>query len=172
MTQSVSQKVEKTLLADIEKIGLPLDQVSLIDICDAKEGIYGAPGKSRRAVQLRFQKIKELTARGYRKLLSRYSITPGPATMAAEQQEQEAQEQLPDQDTPAQDADKELVLSDDEELMSDDEDITTDPNPNKDITTDLASAFGSISIEESKSSRYTRPNTTPCQETTGHVPIK
>jgi hypothetical protein len=65
---SLSQKVEQTLLADIENTGLPLDQVSLVDFCNAKEGIYGAPGKSRRPVQKRFQKIKELTARGYRRL--------------------------------------------------------------------------------------------------------
>jgi hypothetical protein len=47
----LSQKVEQTLLADIENTGLPLDQVSLVDLCGAKEGIYGAPGKNRWPVQ-------------------------------------------------------------------------------------------------------------------------
>jgi hypothetical protein len=83
---SLSQKVEKSLLQDIERIGLPLSQISLVDICDAKEGIYGAPGKSRRPVQLRFQMIKDLTHHGYKKLLAKYSITPGPATLQSQAQ--------------------------------------------------------------------------------------
>ncbi len=114
---SLSQKLERSLLADIESTGLPLEQVSLVDLCNAKEGIYGAPGKSRWPVQLRFQKIKELTARGYKRLLVRHNITPGPATLAAEQQE--IAQELPDQAT-TQDAEEELVLSDDEEELSDD----------------------------------------------------
>jgi hypothetical protein len=147
---SVSQKVEQTLLADIENTGLPLDQVSLVDLCDAKEGIYGAPGKNRRPVQLRFQKIKELTARSYRRLLAKHSITPGPATLAAVQQEQ-AQE-LPDQAT-AQDADEELVLSDDEELVLSDDD--------EDIDIHLANALGSISIQSKSASKMYTPEKPP-----------
>jgi hypothetical protein len=83
---SLSQKDENSLLQDIERIGLPLDQISLVDICDAKEGIYGAPGKRRRPVQLRFQKIKDLSPRGYKKLLAKYSITPGLATLQSQAQ--------------------------------------------------------------------------------------
>ena len=55
-SHKLTRKTEQTLLEDIENTGLPLDQVSLVDICDAKEGIYGAPGKTRRPVQLRFKK--------------------------------------------------------------------------------------------------------------------
>jgi hypothetical protein len=93
----LSQKVHQTLLADIENTGLPLDQILLVDLCEAKEGVYGAPGKNRPPVQLRFQKIKELTARSYRRLLAKHGITLGPATLAAKQQEQAAK--LPDQAT-------------------------------------------------------------------------
>jgi hypothetical protein len=57
-----------------------LDTISLVDICDKREGIFGAPGKARRPVQKRFQKHKELSRRGYKKLLEKYNITPGPAT--------------------------------------------------------------------------------------------
>jgi hypothetical protein len=35
----LSQKAAQQLLADIENIGLPLDQMSLVDLCDAKEGM-------------------------------------------------------------------------------------------------------------------------------------
>jgi hypothetical protein len=34
----LSQKAAQQLLVDIENIGLPLDQTSLVDLCDAKEG--------------------------------------------------------------------------------------------------------------------------------------
>jgi hypothetical protein len=115
------KKHTSTALADLETTGLPLDQISLVDICDAKEGINGAPGKSRQPVQLRFQKIKELPARGYRKLLIKHNITLGTATLAAADQREQAQE-LPEQETTqdadedtTQDADEELVLSDNEE---------------------------------------------------------
>ena len=143
-SHKLTRKTEQTLLEDIENTGLPLDQVSLVDICDAKEGIYGAPGKTRRPVQLRFQKIKSLTALGYRRLLLKYGITPGPATFAA----------LAQQDT-GQDADKELVLSDDEE----DEEEVTDDDEDSDI--DIASAFGSISIESKSSKLLNSPEKTP-----------
>jgi hypothetical protein len=154
----LSQKVEQTLLADIENTGLPLDQVSLVNICDAKEGIYGAPGKSRRPVQLRFQKIKELTARNYRRLLAKNNITPGPATLAARQQEQAAPAaELPSADhqeatTAQEESDEELVLSDDEEEVITDDD--------EDININLASALGSFSIK-SKSSAMFSPVKTP-----------
>jgi hypothetical protein len=143
----LSLKALTTLLEDIERTGLPLDQVSLVNICDDKEGIYGAPGASRRPVQLRFQKIKDLTARGYRRLLCKYNITAGPATLAAEQQD-------------TQDADEELVLSDEEAAQQqdqqdaddepDEEEVNTDDNEDigdDDIDIDLSSAFGSISIK-------------------------
>jgi hypothetical protein len=156
----LSQKVEQTLLVDLETT----DQISLVDICDAKEGIYGAPGKSQRPVQLRFQKIKELSAHGYRKLLVKHNITPGPpATLAAAQREQ-AQE-LPEQATTqdadkytAQDASEELVLSDEEEeelVLSDD-----DTDIDKHIDTDLT---GRISIK-SKSSKMFPPEKTPIKK--------
>jgi hypothetical protein len=162
---SISHIVEQTLLADIENTGIPLDQLSLVDICDAKEGIYGAPGRSRRPVQLRFQKIKELTPRNYRKLLAKHNITPGPATLAAKQQEP-AQE-LPDQASTAQESEEELVLSDDEEEVTTDED--------KDIDIDLASAFQRISVK-SKSSEMFSPEKTPTKNamfspTSGASPV-
>jgi hypothetical protein len=47
----ISSKVEKTLLQDIEEIGLPLDTISLVNVSDKTEGIFGAPGKARRPVQ-------------------------------------------------------------------------------------------------------------------------
>ena len=122
MPSSLSQKAEQQLLADIENAGLPLDQMSLVDLCDSKEGICGAPGLPRRPVQLRFQKIKELTSRGYRRLLAQHSISPGPATLAAAQQDTDEDE---------------LVLSDDEE------EVTTD---DEDIDIDLSSAFGSMKM--------------------------
>jgi hypothetical protein len=134
-------------LADIENTGLPLDQISLVDLCNAKDGIYGAPGKNRWPVQLQFQKIKELTARSYRRLLAKHGITLGPATLAAKQQDQAAK--LPDQAT-AQDADKVLVLSDKETITNND----------RDIDIELASAFRGISIK-SKSSRIPSPEMTP-----------
>jgi hypothetical protein len=120
------------LLSDIEQTGLPLDQVLLVDICDAKEGIYGAPGKSCQPVQQRFQKVKELSARGYRKLLAKHSIaSSSPATLSAEEQEeteqQELAQELPDQEASTQDAtNKELVLSDDKEEVTTDNDIDID----------------------------------------------
>jgi hypothetical protein len=83
------------------------------------------------------------------RLLAKHSITPGPATLAAEQQEQA--KELPDQAT-AQDADEVLVLSDDEEEAITDDDM--------DINIDLASAFVSISIK-SKSSKMYSPEKTP-----------
>jgi hypothetical protein len=144
---ALSQKVHQSLLADIENTGLPLDQISLVDLCDAKEGIYGVPGKNRRPVQLRFQKIKELSAGSYRRLLTKHDIPFGPATLAAKQQEQAAG--LPDQAT-AEDADEVLVLSDEETFTDDDEDIDIE----------LASAFGGISIK-SKSSKMPSPEMTP-----------
>jgi hypothetical protein len=146
----LSQKVHQTLLADIENTGLPLDQILLVDLCTAKEGVYGAPGKNRQPVLLQFQKIKELTACSYRRLLAKHGITPGPATLAAKQQEQAAK--LPDQAT-AQDANAVLVLSD-EEMITDN---------NKDINIELASAFGGISIK-SKSSKMPSPKMTPTKK--------
>jgi hypothetical protein len=140
----LSQKAAQQLLVDIENIGLPLDQISLVNLCDAKEGIYGGPGLPRRPVQAQFQKIKKLSARGYRRLLAHHNITPGPATLAAQQQDQAT----------AQDTDEEslLVLSDDEiadEKSSDDEDAqdTDDEDiDEEDIDSDLASAFGSCTM--------------------------
>jgi hypothetical protein len=146
---SLQQKVERTLLEDLEKTGLPLDQISLVDICDAKEGIYGAPGKSRRPVQLRFQKIKDLTARSYRKLLYKHNITPSPPTLAAE-----AQESLDHQD------DKDSIDNDDDEDDEDEEDDEDDEEDEEDdnTTADLSRAFASISI---KSSKMFSPEKTP-----------
>jgi hypothetical protein len=99
---------------------------------------------------LRFQKIKELAPRSYRRLLAKHSITPGPATVLAAKQQEQAKE-LPDQAT-AQDADEVLVLSDEEE-----EAITDD---DEDIDIDLASAFEGISIK-SKSSKMSSSEKTP-----------
>jgi hypothetical protein len=144
-TPILSQKAAQQLLADIENIGLPLDQMSLVHLCDAKEGIYGGPaGLPRRPVQARFQKIKKLSARGHRRLLAHHNITPGPAALAAQQQDQAT----------AQDTDEEslLVLSDDEiadEKSSDDEDAqdTDDEDiDEEDIDSDLASTFGSCTM--------------------------
>jgi hypothetical protein len=100
-------KLERTLLADIEATGLPLDQISLVDLCDDKEGIYGAPGAPRWPVQVRFAKIKQLTITGYRRLLAKHNIIAGPATLAA-------------QAAARQDTDKESE-DDEEEQLSDNE---------------------------------------------------
>jgi hypothetical protein len=148
MTSNLAQKVEQELLRDIEKTGQPLDKISLVEICDAKEGIYGTPGKSRRPVQLRFQKIKELTPRGYSTLLRRLNITPGPSTLEAQATAQDA------------DADEELVLSDDEFLsVIDEEKVINDENIDIDSDTEeLPSTFGGLSIKSKPSEIKSKPS--------------
>jgi hypothetical protein len=106
------QKIERTLLGDLEATGRSLDKISLVDLCDENEFIYGSPGKSRRPVQARFGKIKKLTPRGYRRLLAKHNINAGPATLAA-------QAQAPSEDEESDDEEEE-VLSDDEDVLSDD----------------------------------------------------
>jgi hypothetical protein len=151
---SITSKVERTLLQDIEEIGLPLDTISLVDICYKKEGIFGAPGKARRPVQKQFQKLKELSTRGYKKLLEKYDITPGPATLEAQSQtpepepeEQEDQEDQEDQDTDQQDEESVTSEVDDEDSNT----FSETSDREKEIKADLSSAFGNLSFKASSS---------------------
>jgi hypothetical protein len=83
---------EEHLLSDIERNGLPLAQVSLVDICDADLAVYGRSGNPRRPVQQCWAKIKKLTPHGYLALLKKHKIPPSPATLAAVEVKQEYKE--------------------------------------------------------------------------------
>jgi hypothetical protein len=73
---ALDSDTEEHLLRDIEQKGLPLAQVSLVDICDDDPAIYGRSGKPRRPVQQRWAKIKRLKPRSYVALLKKYKIPP------------------------------------------------------------------------------------------------
>jgi hypothetical protein len=166
---SITSKVERTLLQDIEEIGLPLDTIFLVDICDKKEDIFGTPGKARRPVQKRFQKHKELSTRGYKKLLEKYDITPGPATLEAQSQtpepEPEEQEDQEDQDTDQQDEESVTSEVDDEDSNT----FSEASDGEKEIKADLSSAFGNLSFKASSSVTMNNSNE---NHNTMETPIK
>jgi hypothetical protein len=62
---ALDPETEEHLLRDIERKGILLAEVSLVDICDENPAIYGRSGKARRPVQQRWAKIKRLIPRGY-----------------------------------------------------------------------------------------------------------
>lgn len=104
--------------------------------------VYSEPGKSRWPIQLWFQKSRHWDLKATGGLLLKYGIAPGPARLAAQAQ----------QDT-AQDAGKESGWSKNKEEVIDKDNDT-------DINIDLTSAFGS-SLIKSKSSKMYSPKMTP-----------
>jgi hypothetical protein len=126
---------EEHLLRDIERKGLPLAQVSLVDICDADLAVYGRSGNPRRPVQQRWAKIKKLTPRGYLALLKKHKIPPSPATLAAVEVKQESKESESKNSEPTEtidnndetiidDEDKETIIDEDEETIIDEDEET------------------------------------------------
>jgi hypothetical protein len=54
--------LEESLLKDIEATGLAFDEISLVELCNKKEVIYGPPSSDiRRAIQKYFYKLKSRT---------------------------------------------------------------------------------------------------------------
>jgi hypothetical protein len=154
---------EEHLLRDIERKGLPLDQVSLVDICDADPAIYGRSGKPRRPVQQRWGKIKRLKPRGYLALLKKHKIPPSPATLAAGAEGKESKEPEPtetiidnDNEDTIEDGNEGTILDDDEEAIIDDDDdeqaiIDDDDEPTtNDSISNIASTLASLSIKPTR----------------------
>ena len=79
--------IEENLLRDIKQKGLPLAQVSLVDICDTNPAINSGSGKPRRPVQTRWGKIRKVKPCGYLALLKKHKIPPSPATLGAVEEE-------------------------------------------------------------------------------------
>ena len=121
---------EEHLLRDIERKGLPLAQVSLVDICDADPAVYGRSGKPRRPVQQRWGKIKRLKPRGYLALLKKYKIPPSPATLAEGEEGKESNEPEPTE-TIIDDDNEDTIKDDDEGTIH----LTTTRKPSLTTTT-------------------------------------
>ena len=78
---TLTKKLKRALIEDIEEIGLPLKDISLVQLCDKKSHIYGGPStETRRAIQKFFQKLKKRPIKSYHKLLVDFEVTPGPNT--------------------------------------------------------------------------------------------
>ena len=63
---TLTKKLKRALIEDIEEIGLPLKDISLVQLCDKKSHIYGGPStETRRAIQKFFQKLKKRPIKSY-----------------------------------------------------------------------------------------------------------
>jgi hypothetical protein len=180
---SLNKDIEETLLRDIERKGIPLAQISLVDICDNSPAIYGRAGKARRPVQQRWAKIKKLKPRSYLALLHEYKIPPSPATLAAvESKNSKPAETIDNQEEDITDKDdeeiiidddKESIIDDEETIIDDDEETIIDNEPTTDeeptneepstaedsSASNIASTFASLSIKPT--TMFSTPTKTP-----------
>jgi hypothetical protein len=182
---ALDSDTEEHLLRDIERKGLPLSQVSLVDICDADPAVYGRSGESRRPVQQRFGKIKRLKPKGYLALLKKYKIKPSPVTLAGAEEEKESKKEEPESKDDNEEAtihfdtstirdDEETTIDDDEETSIDDDDddepttneeptINEEPRSATSNLSNIASTFASLSINK-PTMMFNTPTKTPVKK--------
>jgi hypothetical protein len=183
----LNSDTEEHLLRDIERKGLPLEQVSLLDICDANIAVYGRSGQPRREVQQRWGKIKKLQPCSYLALLKKHKIPPSPATLGAVEEARKSKEKEPtetiedieetsiDDDeesknsepTEPLDDDKESIISnDDDSIIDDSNEPTTNEEPTtNDSISNIVSALESLSIKPIKpAAMFTTPTRTPMKK--------
>jgi hypothetical protein len=164
----ISETLEKALLTDIEQKGLPFDQISLVQLCDKRQLIYGEPSTTlRRAIQKHYTKLKNRTPRNYQKLLLKYSIVPGPFTF---HRLKETESPIKSQE-PTIDKTNEIIDGDSigETSNIDEPSIESASESSfiEDSFADIARSFETLSIQASpalqRKSMMTTPNQTPNQ---------
>jgi hypothetical protein len=148
----ISEAIEKQLLEDIERKGLPFQEISLVSLCDDKEFIYGAPSSDlRRAIQKYFQRLTRRTASNYHKLLLKYNIVPGPSTFHRLRQEEEDEIQ-----SAAPDTIEEQSIEEEDPSIEESASESSDDNP-----FDIGRSFESLSIKKSPPALARKMFTTP-----------
>jgi hypothetical protein len=140
---------EEHLLRDVQRKGLPLGQVSFVDVCDADPAICGRSGQPAcRPVQQHWGKIKKLTPRDRLALIKRHKTPRSPATLAAVEEDKGEPTQTIDEE------EEESIIDEEEEESIIDEDEDEDEES---IIDDIASTFTSLLHYASwEDSRYSK----------------
>jgi hypothetical protein len=74
--------LERERLKAVERKGLPVDNVRLVNLCNSNEGVFGKAGsETGHAIQSRFGKINRLAPMGNLRLLKNHEIEPSPSAL-------------------------------------------------------------------------------------------
>lgn len=141
----LEKQVLTELLRDIEAKGVPYKEIVLADLCNAKQGIYGFPGRNtlRRSVQKKFDELKRLKVAGYRTLLKEAEVEPGRYSYARFKEEDErlareaaaepkGKKDKKDEEKKEQESEDEIEEIEDEEDATEETSVNTDDLPIED----------------------------------------
>jgi hypothetical protein len=156
----ISELLEKSLLEDIEQKGLPFDQISLVQLCNDKELIYGPPSSAlRRKIQKHFNKLKNRTPSNYQKLLVKYSIVPGPFTFHRLREADDSPTKIPVKEPTIDDIEEETI---EETPCIDEASIESASESSIDESSiDIARQLETLSIQGPPRIMMTTPSRTP-----------
>jgi hypothetical protein len=177
----ITELLEEALLKDIEASGLSFDEISLVQLCDKKELIYGSPSSDiRRAIQKYFQKLKTRTPKNYNRLLVKHSIVAGPYNFfRLKQAEREAEIKTPPTaskkslpsipDSIEETSIEEASATDDLSIVSieseSESESESDSLSKKDSCTDIAGQFENLAIRSPPvRARMMTPTKTPIRK--------